>query len=225
MTGSGTCETRAVEIGARGERRARSWAASDAEVEARRRAANELVGERIRAVRYFTLDYLRHELHPELMNSGPRIIDAESEWNEPTWRHDGFDAMDYWLEITADSGAAFSLTWDLPGDGEGIGLQRAPMLGSGITRGADVAIWDVGERAPSWAPMVDRRVTGVDLHYVPWDEGRGSSWCRHITLHCEDGQVQVVMGDADGGLLVPSANNVAVLHRGTSLPARFGSKN
>jgi hypothetical protein len=52
---------------------------------------------------------------PELIDGRPRIIDAESEWSEPTWLYDGFDAMDYGLEVTTDSGAAFPLTWDPPG--------------------------------------------------------------------------------------------------------------
>lgn len=38
-----------------------------------------LVGERVRAIRYFTMDYRRHELHPELIGSGPRTINDESE--------------------------------------------------------------------------------------------------------------------------------------------------
>lgn len=62
-----------------------SWAASAAEAEARRRDADELVGARLRAVRYFTLDYRRHELTPELIDDGPRSVVAELEWNEPTW--------------------------------------------------------------------------------------------------------------------------------------------
>ncbi|MEQ7129307.1 hypothetical protein ABN034_32910 [Actinopolymorpha sp. B11F2] len=213
-----------MEIGAPGEGWAWSWAASDAEADARRRDANELVGQRIRAVRYYTLDYRRHELHPELIDGGPRIIDAESEWNEPTWLYDGFDAMDYGLEVTTDSGAASSLTWDPPGDREGIGLQPVPMLGTAVRSDADVAIWEVGERTASWTPMVGRRVTGVDLHYVPWQEGHRSLWCPHITFHGEDGHVEVVMGDSKDGALVPSADNVAALHPGTSLPAWFSSK-
>jgi hypothetical protein len=169
-------------------------------------------------VRYYTLDYRRYELHPDLVESGPRSIDAESEWTEPTWQFDGFDAMDFGLEFTTESGAAFSVTWDPPGDHEGIGLQRIPILGSGVRTNADVAIWEVGERTVSWASMVGRRVTGVDLHYIPWDEESGSLWCPHITFHSEASPVEVVMGDAQGGALVPSADNVAVLHPGTSLP-------
>lgn len=182
-----------------------------------------LIGERIRTVRYFTLDYRREELHPELIDSGPRVIDAKEELNDPTWLFDGFDALDYGLEMTTDSYATFPLTWDPPGDREGIGLQPTPMLGSGVRSDADVAIWDVGKRPSGWVPMVGRRVTGVALHYVPWDEGTGSLWCPHITLHFEEGPVEVVMADAHDGVLVPSADNVAVLHPGKSLPAWLSS--
>ena len=98
------------------------------------------------------------------------------------------------------------------------------MLGSGVRSDADVAVWDVGERASSWAPMVDKRVTGVDLHYVPRDEERGSLWCRRITLHYEGGQVEVVMGESYDGVLRPSSDNVAVLHPDTSLPVWFSSR-
>jgi hypothetical protein len=183
-----------------------------------------LAGERIQAVRYYTLDYRRHELHPDLVDSGPRTVDADSEWNEPTWQFDEFDAMDYGFEVTTDSGATFSLTWDPPGYHEGIGLQRVPILGSGVRSDADVAIWAVGERTASWASMVGGRVTGVDLHYVPWDEERGSLWCPRITFNGEAGRVEVVMGDAQGGTLVPSADSVAVLHPGTSLPSWLSVK-
>jgi hypothetical protein len=40
--------------------------------EARRHDVRALVGERIRAVRYYTLHYRRHKLHPELIGGGPR---------------------------------------------------------------------------------------------------------------------------------------------------------
>ena len=50
-------------------------------------------------------------------------IDAKDALDEPTWLYDGFDAIDYGLEIETDSGALFSLTWDPPGHHEGIGLR------------------------------------------------------------------------------------------------------
>lgn len=210
---------------AQGGGRVWSWAASVAEAEARRREAEELVGERVRAIRYFTLDYRRHELHTELVNNGPRIIVDEAEWTEPTWLHDGFDALDYGFEIITQSGVTLSLTWDPPGDYEGIGLQPVPMIGSSIRSDADAAIWAVGDRAAPWALMVGRLITAVELHYVPWDQERGSMWCPRITLHFEQGRVEVVLGDSEDGRLVPSADSVAVLHPGASLPPWLGLDN
>src|SRR3954468_13836966 len=66
--------------------------------------------------------------------------------------------------------------------------------------------------------MAGGRVTVGDLHCVPCDEEDGSLCCPRITFHGKAGCVEVVMGDAQGGVLVPSADNVAVLHPGTSLP-------
>lgn len=209
------CQTCSVETS---PRRVWSWAASASEADARRHEANALRGETVRAVRYYTLDYRRHELHPELIDHGPRIVEAESEWDEPTWLFCGFDALDYGFELTTDSGAVFSLTWDPPGDHEGIGLQPVPMLGSAIGREADVAVWDVSHRAVGWKPLLGRRVTAIDLHYVPWADEGESLWCRRITLHSEDADMQIVMGDSENGLLVPSADNVAILHPNRPLP-------
>lgn len=118
-----------------GQERVWSWAASAEEADARRREASGLVGERLQVVRYYTLDYRRPELQPELVDGGPRIIATEIEWREPTWLFDGFDAMDYGIELETESGALFSLTWDPPGEREGIGLQRIPMLGSAVRSG------------------------------------------------------------------------------------------
>lgn len=200
-----------------GERRW-SWAESRVEADARRREADELVGHRIQVVRYVTLDYRREELHPELLGSGPRLITDESEWDVPTWQHDDFDAIDYGFEITTESGLAFSVTWDPPGDRQGIGLRRLPLLGSGVRADADVAVWTVTGCAV-WTPVVGTVVTGVDLHYVPWDEQGGSLWCPRITLHCGLSLVEVVSADSVAGVLNPSADNVAVLHAGTAPPA------
>lgn len=208
----------------RGEGRVWSWAASGAVAEDRRHEVEPLIGQRIRALRYFTLDYRREELHPELIDSGPRTIDAEAEWSEATWAYNGFDAVDYGFEIITEAGATFSLTWDPPGDHEGIGLQPVPMFGSALRNDADVAIWAAGDRSVSWRPVVGSLITSVDLHYVPWDEMRGSLWCPRITFRCEHGRVEVVMGDSQDGALVPSADTVAVLHPGSPIPDWAGSK-
>jgi hypothetical protein len=72
--------------------------------------------------------------------------------------------------------------------------------------------------------MAGGRVTGGGLHYLPWDEEDGTLWCPRITLHGKAGRVEVVMGDAQGDVLVPSADSIAVLHPGTSLPAWLSAK-
>lgn len=208
-----------MDVGAVGEGRQWSWAASEVEADARRRDAEKLVGQSIQAVRYYMLDHRRDDLRPDLIGDGPRVIDGAAEWSEPMWLCDGFDAVDYGFEVTTDSGAVFSLTWDPPSDREGIGMQPVPLLGSAVMSDADVAIWDVGERSASWAPMIGRRVAGVNLHYFPWDEPTGGLWCPRITFHGEDACVEVLMGECRDGVLVSSSDNVAVLHPGASLPA------
>jgi hypothetical protein len=212
-----------MDAGALGWERGWSWAASGAEAASRRQEAEGLVGQRIRTIRYVTIDYRREELHPDLIDGGPRTIHAASEWNEPTWAYDAFDAMDYGLEVVTEAGATFSVTWDPPGEREGIGLQPVPLLGGAVRSDADVAIWELDGRALSWGHMVGRLVTGVQLHYIPWDAQRGTMWCPHITLHGERGGVEIVMGDSDDGTLVGSADNVAVLHPGTPLPVWLAS--
>jgi hypothetical protein len=194
-----------------------SWAATDDDVAERRAHVEGLVGHRVRAVRYYTLDYLRWELHPELTGAGARLVADESEWEHPTWQFDGFDAFDYGFELLTESGSAWSLTWDPPGNQEGIGLRNQPMLGSAVTPEADVAVWDVS-RTATWVPFLREPVEAVELHYAAWGVEGSGSWCPHISLHSRGTQLEVILGDSDRGSLVPSADNVAVLWPSTPLP-------
>jgi hypothetical protein len=196
-----------------------SWSATEGEVLARQQEADGLVGRQIRSVKYFTLDYNRHELHPGLVDSGPRAVRDDNGLGEPMWAYDGFDTLDYGLELIAESGEVFSLTWDPPGEREGIGVQPVPMIGRGVRRDADVAVWDAGSLSAAWRPLVGSKLTRVDLHYLPWDENGQSRWCPRITIGTDRGSVEVIMGDESDGVLVPSADNVAVLHPGIALPA------
>ncbi|XVS61252.1 hypothetical protein ACQPYE_23435 [Actinosynnema sp. CA-299493] len=194
-----------------------SWAVTDDEVEERRRHTERLVGQRIRAVRYYTIDYRRGDFRPELVDGGPRVVDVDAEWEEPTWSHAGFDAVDFGVEFEVESGALFSLTWDPPGEREGIGLREVAMLGPYVSRDADVAIWSVGDRTDTWASVVGTPITGVRLHYR-WEDVARAFWCPHITFDTAGAAVHVVLGDAEDGVLVPSSDNVAVLHPATPLP-------
>lgn len=194
-----------------------SWAANEAEVEIHRRRSGQLVGQLITEVHYYTIDYRRETYRPELIDQGPRRIDGTAEWEEPTWSHEGFDAVDFGVELLTDSGRLFSITWDTPGEREGIGLEPLPMLGSGVSRDADVAIWDV-QPTTAWAHLASAPITYVDLHYTPWHEHGPSYWCPRITLRTENDAVQIIMGDAQDETLVPSADNIAVLHPGVARP-------
>lgn len=190
------------------------------EVEERRRHAEQLVGQRIAAVRYYELDHRREELHPDLLDRGPRLVTDDVEWEDPTWRYAGFDAVDLGVELETESGAVFSLAWDPPGDQEGIGLRNAAMLGNYVVEDGDVAIWSVGDRTGTWTPVIEAPIAGVRLHYRPWQDGFPGFWCPHITFHAADTSLHVVLGDADSGALAPSANNIAVLHS-TTLPPEW----
>lgn len=193
-----------------------SFASSAAEVEKRRHEANELVGETLAAVRYQTIDYDRHHVTPGMR--GQRMIEHESEWANPCWRHIGFHAVEFGIEIDTAGGKFFSVTWDPPGPVESLGIQPES-LSSALRPDADVAVWDVTAH-DAWRDLVDCRVDEVTLHYEPWGVGTQSFWCPQITLTLGTSEVVFLLGDATvDGDLGPAADNLAVLFNPTSLPA------
>lgn len=197
-----------------------SWVATEAEVRERRLLAARLVGRRVTAAHYYVLDQRREELLPDLLGTGPRIVDDDAEWAAPTWREAGFDAVDFGIELSTDAGTTFSLTWDSPGDHEGVGLRAVPLLGNGVSREADVAIWPVTKRTTDWVRLACAPLAGVELHYSRW--ASGGFWCPHVAFHTEDASLHVVLGDTRDGVLGYSSDNLAVLHEGTTLPAWAG---
>src|ERR1700736_3124216 len=101
-----------------------SWVSTQEEVDDRLRRARQLAGSRLRAVRYFDIDYERWSIAPESL--GPReVVDAQ-EWLKPNWAHPAYDSIDYGLEFETDTGRIFSVTWDNPGKVEGIGINELP---------------------------------------------------------------------------------------------------
>jgi hypothetical protein len=126
--------------------------------------------------------------------------------------------MDYGLELMTDSGRIFSVTWDPPGDREGIGIDEAPLISSILRDDAEVAIWDVTHRS-RWAELIDQEIVAVQPHYRPWDP-KGGFWCSRITLRFR--AVDVVLLLAQGspdGKIPPSADNVVVLFPPVPLPS------
>ena len=193
-----------------------SWVATENEVETYRQRAWQLVGQRILEVRYYEIDYFRWDLHPELVDAGPRIISDRSEWENPTWRCPGFASIDYGIEIATEDSLVFSLAWDSPGKHEGISLEPVPMLGRGVSANADVAIWNV-IHMPPWTYLGTMPIAAVDLCYRPCGEEAGF-WCPRITLRTREVNVEIILADHNGELLVPSADNIAILHPETPLP-------
>jgi hypothetical protein len=80
------------------------------------------------------------------------------------------------------------------------------------------AVWDLTDHDSKWAALLENAVTKVDLHYAPWTESQPGFWCRHITICFSGTSLQIVMGGAVAGVLVPSTDNVAILDSSASLP-------
>ena len=114
-------------------------------------------------------------------------------------------------------GRRFAVTWDEPGWHEGIGLYEDALIGTLVSPTADAAIWDVSQER-HLAPLIGKRVDWVNLlRYRPWSDD-GELWCPHISIRIAGIDVEVIMGDAENGALVPSADCVAVLFPPTRAP-------
>ncbi len=185
-----------------------SWVASAVELGERREHARRLQGLGLAVVRYINLDYSRLDRR---IRDGPRAITDATEWAEPTWQRQSFDAVDYGVELQTDGGRVFSATWDLPGAlQEGIGLRKVPLLGTALSEDANVAVWN-GTQQSRWSAFIGATISDVELAYEPWTQPQGF-WCTRITLHFSDARVDMVLGDVGADAeLRPSADNIAVL--------------
>jgi hypothetical protein len=204
----------------RPQARALSWVRTAAEIAPRREHAARLIGERLVEVRYYDIDYTRWTVAPEYR--GHRLIEQEAEWLDPSWRCEGFDAVDHGIELETDAGRVFSVTWDPPGDQEGIGLQELPLAGISVCVQADIAVWPVG-RPGRWRDVLGQQIRDVQLHYQPWDQqswdDADAFWCPRITLVWAHTQIDVVLGDWDAeGRFRSSADNLAVVFDPGGLP-------
>jgi hypothetical protein len=141
-----------------------------------------------------------------------RAITDESEWQDPTWDAGHFHHLDFGIELNAEDGKTWSVTWDLPGDTESLRLQEGPTSEVG-------ALWDVTSRDP-WRGCLDFPVTDVQLRYHPWGAKGGDFWCTRISIFFGNRVVEVLLGDRErgGSNLVASANNIAVLLDDSQLP-------
>jgi hypothetical protein len=194
-----------------------SWAANADEIDERRSHARRLVGLELRSVRYRNLDYYRDDIAPEL--TGPRSIVDATEWADPIWRYPDGDSIDFGLELETKCGRTFSVTWDPPGEIEGIGIRESPLVCPPFVDDANVAIWDVSVQS-GWLDLVGQTVRDVVLRYLPWHDPPGPEhWCPRISLQFDHNRVELLLGEgSESKGILPSADNVAVLFDPRGLP-------
>lgn len=155
-----------------------SFAKSDQEAKAFRSEAERIVGETLSEVRYIDLDYDTEQVRGII--AGPRLVTSSQEWAVPSWKHPACHSIDHAVELRTVSGAVFTVSWESPGQAEGIGLRERRALGSAVTDDADVAIWDVSA-IPGWADLIGQEVRSVELGYRDWGDA-SALWCPRIDL-------------------------------------------
>lgn len=185
-----------------------SWANDETERDAWVAFARTMEGLTLGSVRYFNLDYRRDEFAPDHL--GPRLIDSDAEWVEPTWEFPGGHTLDFGIELADVSGSTWSLSWIPPGPMEGLALTHEPLLEAVLSPDATAAVWDVSART-AWSPLIGRTVQSVRVHYEPWDAASNTWWCRRVEIDFPGASIEVLEaeGTADGGLS-PSADNLVV---------------
>lgn len=185
-----------------------SWSRGPAEADAFRAEASRLVGQRLARVRYVTLDF-QLEAFPDA--SGPRCVESPAEWNDPDWSYAMGDCVEHAVELELASGEHFTVSWESPGEQEGIGLRQVEALGSAVRADARVAVWDVTERS-RWSGLIGSSVRSVDLEFRPSGDS-DALWCDQIDVLFGSRRVQFRLATpaADGCSWTRSSDDVAVI--------------
>jgi hypothetical protein len=133
------------------------------------------------------------------------------------WSFDDFDSLDFGVELETVCERTFTVTWEAPGEREGIRLSEARLLEANRNAVA-AAVWDVSD-SERWKPFMRTDITDVVLHYRPWGTEEGF-WCSRISLSFgARGGVELLLAEGSKDqVLHPSANNVAVLFSRDALP-------
>jgi hypothetical protein len=192
-----------------------SWVETLAEVEEAREHARRLIGLRLAAVRYASLDYFLWD-RPD-GSRGPRLVTSEDEWRVPPWQYEFGDSVDYGVEFETTCGRLFTVTWDSPGWHEGIYLREVSLIAEAAANETTVAVWNVS-RAGRWDHFVGPEVGDVHLAYKPWAPDDGY-WCSRITVSILDRGIELLLGEGEADQqLHPAADNIAVLFPPSRLP-------
>jgi len=189
-----------------------SWAESDDQMEAFRSEANGLVGQSLTSVAYYLVDYGADDHRQGAV--GPRHISSATELADPYWRHPSCDTVDFAVQFTTAAGRVFTVSWEIPGRVEGIGLREVSAVGQALTESAVAAVWDVTNEA-TWSDLIGQVVEDVQLEYEPWTEDSKAQWCMQISLRVGEAQIFLRLAEGEFGTdrIVPSADNIAVIRR------------
>ena len=169
------------------------WVADEAARQADERRLAALVGRRVVGTRYAELDY------------GDTLY--------PAWRGEGFDSLDYGLEIDLDDDTTWSFIWLQAGHNEGLLAFEGTLKPTQLRNDAG-RFWDAGDGS-GWASVVGRPIRAVEGAWLrhTWNV-RGQSDLCVLTwvLHFDgDSAVVITLGDRDeDGSYRYSHENVAV---------------
>jgi hypothetical protein len=163
---------------------------------------NQLVGHRIKGVRYIEL---RYEGHPG-----------------PMWGGASFDSLDYGLELDLDNGTTWSVIWMQHGPNEALLVDEGPLAPIHLRADAATAVWDVTERWDALGPGSISRITSVWTRHgfgPAYDSsgqqvapaGKSDMCLLTLLLRGPDGrETAITLGeDIDGGYAY-TADNVSV---------------
>ncbi|MGC1238474.1 MAG: hypothetical protein WA860_06765 [Acidimicrobiales bacterium] len=170
--------------------------------------ARKFCGQAISKVQYLMLDYRSMD------HKGLRVISDEAELLEPTWRCDGFDCIDLYLQIDTEDQESFTIGWDVPSEAEGVWLREGASLGEPFSA---VAVWDVST-SPRWAELLGSQLTDIEFRYRTEEATFG--WFNElITLTIGKAKIYVFLGEVNANKEpTPSVNNLMVMSDTTSLP-------
>jgi hypothetical protein len=188
----------------------RSWAANSIERDAWVNFARQLEGFAVHTVRYVDIDYRRPEAEADRL--GSRMITDDAEWAEPTFLFPGGHTIDFGVELIGRGDETFSVTWDPPGNTEGLALYAEPLFPDVVSDAAQTAVWDVTRRT-TWKHLADQTIEAVQVHYEPWDD-HGAWWCRQLDLVFTAGTVELseAQGNPDGSIGLSADNIVVQFH-------------
>lgn len=141
-----------------------SWAESEAVARAYQVAALDLVGEVIVAVA--TSTSTTSSRSSGTASPEPASSPIVAEWERPTWRHPACDTTDFAVELETGSGSCFTISWESPGEREGLGIRELPAEGNAYRDDTEVAIWDVTS-SHDWRDLLPSVVTNVEMHTIP----------------------------------------------------------